>query len=200
MASAGTTNQKRPIHSHFYILDSDPYFHSSETGKPFQDCISCGLSLRDDPNLPFLVAKSYRSDECIFEYAICEDCRANMAREFSAESQQALAAFFTHRVKFEERTKLLSFGDLIEPWIQTCAACNIPRTEAQTHSLGGILLGDSIIYDPYPLCLCGDCEDEIQSLLSKKTLGIWDEFVQINFDSPPGHHRDLPTHRRPVLL
>lgn len=200
LASLKAVNWNRSILNSSHTLDSDPYFHSSETGKPFTDCVSCGLSLSDDPNLPFLVAKSYRSDECIFEYAICEDCRANMAREFSDESQRALATFFTNRVKFEERSELLSFGDLIEPWIETCAACKTPRNKAQTYSLGGILIGDSIIYDPYPLCLCGDCEEEIQSLLSQKTLGIWDDFVQANFDSPPGQHLDLPSKRRPVLL
>ena len=183
-------------------MDSEPdsYFHSSETGKPFEDCISCGLSLKEDPNLPFLVAKSFRGDECIFEYAICEHCRANMAQEFSGESQRALSGFFTRRIKHDERSRLLSSCHLVEPWIHQCAACDTPRRETKNYSLGGILLGDAMVYDPYPLCLCGKCEEEIQSLLSQQTLGIWDDFVETNFDCPPGQHLDLPTRDRPAMF
>ena len=123
-----------------------------------------------------------------------------MAQEFSAESQQALATFFTERVQLDERSQLLSPSNLIEPWIRHCAACDIPRNETKSYSVGGIILGDNMIYDPYPLCLCGDCEEEIQSLLSQQTLGVWDEFIQTNFDCPPGHYRDLPTKGRPALL
>ena len=180
--------------------NSQSYFHSSETGKPFEDCISCGLSLKEDPDLPFLVAKSFQGDECVFEYAICEHCRSNMAQEFSDESHQALATFFTERVRLDERSQFLSPLNFIEPWIRHCAACDTPRNKAKSFSVGGILLGDTIMYDPYPLCLCGDCEEEIQSLLSHQTLGAWDDFVQTNFDCPPGHYRDLPTKGRPALL
>ena len=74
-----------------------------------------------------------------------------------------------------------------------------PRNKTKSFSLGGILLGDTMIYDPYPLCLCGDCEEEIQSLLSHQTLRAWDDFVQTNFDCPPEYYRDLPTKRRPAL-
>ena len=123
-----------------------------------------------------------------------------MAQEFSDESQQALATFFTQRVRLEERSQFLSPAKLIEPWIRQCAACDTPRTKAKSYSLGGILLGDTMIYDPYPLCLCGDCEEEIQSLLSQQTLGVWDDFVQTNFDCPPGQAQDLPNKGRPALL
>ena len=180
--------------------ESHSYFNSSETGKPFEDRISCGLSLKEDLGLPYLVAKSFRGDECIFEYAICEHCRANMAQEFSDESQQALTGFFTQRIEHEKRSQLFSSCHLIDPWIQKCAACDTPRRETTTHSLGGILLGEAMVYDPYPLCLCGTCEEEIQSLLSHQTLGIWDDFVQTNFDCPPGQQLDLPTRDRPALF
>ena len=123
-----------------------------------------------------------------------------MAQEFSDESQQALTGFFTQRIEHEKRSQLFSSCHLIDPWIQKCAACDTPRRETTTHSLGGILLGEAMVYDPYPVCLCGTCEEEIQSLLSHQTLGIWDDFVQTNFDCPPGQQLDLPTRDRPALF
>ena len=183
-------------------MDSEPHpeFHSAETGKPFRDCISCGLGLDHDPALPYLVAKSYHRTECIFEYAICDDCRSNMSEEFSIESRQALGRFFEERVKMRERSHLLTLGNGPEPWIEKCAACRTPRNQLETYSLGGILLGIQMVYDPYPLCLCGECEEEIQSLLSLKTRGMWDEFLEHHFDGPPADMEDLPVRGRPALF
>jgi hypothetical protein len=53
-------------------------------------------------------------------------------------------------------------------------------------------------YDPYPLCLCGKCEEEIQDLLSKKTRDVWDEFIETHFDGPPSSTRDLPVGGKPL--
>ncbi|MBB80013.1 MAG: hypothetical protein CMN02_03260 [Roseibacillus sp.] len=183
-------------------MEPDPHsdFHSSETGAPFRDCISCGLPFDHAPETPYLVAKSYRRGECIFEYAICEDCRTSMSREFSRDSRQALNLFFQERVNLSERSSLLSHQYVPAPWIQKCAACEKPRNEAESYSLGGMLLGSDMIYDPYPLCLCGNCEEEIQSLLSPGTKGIWDEFVDTHFDGPPSNLEDLPVKGRPVLF
>ena len=180
--------------------DPHPYFHSEETGAPFRDCISCGLSLTHDPGQPYLVAKSYRGQECIFEYAICEDCRANLASEFSNESQEALTSYFMQKAKLLDRSRFLDFGESIEPWIRECTGCGTLRSEAVTYSLGGILQGTSIVFDPYPICLCGKCEEEIHALLSPKTQGIWDDFVETHFDGPPGYTEDFPTKGRPALL
>ena len=55
-----------------------------------------------------------------------------------------------------------------------------------------------MIYDPYPLCLCGRCEEAIQGLLSQKTRGMWDDFVDTHFDGPPANVEDLPVRGRPV--
>ena len=180
---------------------SDPYseFNSAETGEPFQDCISCGLTLAD-PDQPYLVAKSFQRGECIFEYAICEDCRCNMAQEFSSDSRENLSHFFEHRVKVKERSIFLAFGPSPGPWIEKCAACQTPRHEMESYSLGGVLLGMEMLFDPYPLCLCGKCEEEIQELLSKKTRGMWDDFVDTHFDGPPANVQDLPIAGRPVLF
>jgi hypothetical protein len=181
--------------------ESDPYllFHSAETGLPFLDCIACGLRLAD-PELPYLVSKSFRRGECIFEYAICDVCRTNMAREFSTESRQRLNEFFENRVKVHERSSFLAYGLTPEPWIERCAACNTPRSQAESYSIGGVLLGQEMLFDPYPLCLCGKCEEEIQERLSKKTRGIWDDFVDTHFDGPPAGAEHLPRIGRPMVV
>ena len=181
-------------------MEPDPYadFHSAETGEPFRDCISCGLDLDHDPDLSYLVAKSYRRGECIFEYAICDDCRSNMAQEFSSESRQALSRFFQEQVNLRDRSILLAIGDEPALWIEKCASCETFRNQLESYSLGGLLLGRNMIYDPYPLCLCGKCEEKIQELLSQKTRGIWDDFVDTHFDGPPAGVEDLPVRGRPL--
>jgi len=174
-------------------------FYSHETGEPFQSCIACGLPL-DDPEVPYLVAKSFRGPECIFEYAICDLCRSTMAREFSEESRQRLAEFFQQRVNIGQRSALLTLGPVADPWIAACAACGTPRQDAASFSLGAVFLANEMIFDPYPLCLCGKCEEDIQNLISKKTRDIWDDFVETHFEGPPAHLLDLPAGGKPVLF
>ena len=172
-------------------------FYSHETEGPFDHCFACSLPL-DDPDLPFLVAKSFHRGECNFEYAICEDCRANMSEEFSEESRQRLAEFFDRRVQIGLRSLLFEKGDGPAPWVANCAACGVARDKAESYSIGGIFLGSDMLYDPYPLCLCGKCEEEIQECLSKKTRDIWDDFVDTHFDGPPADTVDLPVGGKPL--
>ena len=179
--------------------EPDPSFRSHETGKPFVHCISCGLGL-DDPDLPYLVAKSFHREECVFEYAICEHCRAHLSEEFSQESRERLAQFFDQHIDLQRRSRLLAFGPVAQPWIARCAACDTPRDEMEHYSLGAVLLGAEMLFDPYPLCLCGQCEQKIQETISKQTRDIWDDFVETHFDGPPAHVLDLPVAGKPMIL
>ena len=45
--------------------------------------------------------------------------------------------------------------------------------------------GHHMIFDPYPLMVCSDCEQAAQKLLSKSTRDQWDKFIFDNFDGPP---------------
>jgi len=121
-----------------------------------------------------------------------------MTQEFSSESRQALSRFFEENVNLRERSIFLAFGDEPAPWIEKCASCETPRNQLDSYSLGGVLLGRNMIYDPYPLCLCGKCEKKIQELLSQKTKGTWDDFVDSHFDAPPANVEDLPIRVRPL--
>ena len=69
-----------------------------------------------------------------------------------------------------------------------------------SYSIGGVLLGNEMQFDPYPLCLCGECEEEIQELLSKQTRGTWDDFVETHFEGPPADVLDVPTGGRPMVF
>ncbi|NNC88403.1 MAG: hypothetical protein HKN82_08095, partial [Akkermansiaceae bacterium] len=84
------------------------------------------------------------------------------------------------------------------PWVRQCASCGVERSKAESYSIGGIFLGKVLLYDPYPLCLCGKCEEEIQECLSKKTRDIWDDFVDTHFDGPPADTVDLPLGGKPL--
>ena len=123
-----------------------------------------------------------------------------MSEEFSVESRERLAEFFERRVNIRQRSILLAFWPSPDPWIEKCAACQKSRHEMISYSIGGVLLGNEMQFDPYPLCLCGECEEEIQELLSKQTRGTWDDFVETHFEGPPADVLDVPTGGRPMVF
>lgn len=197
-----------------FTPDHDGVFKSDETGKHFRYCASCGLPLRESKGpsadgdygivgeevAPYLVAKSYHKGECIFEYALCEGCRMNMAEELSEESKQFLQRFFEERMNLAQRSKRLSRTTDVNAWMETCATCGKKRDEMESYSIAALFYQDSLMIDPYPVCFCSECEEEIQNNLSEETRRVWDDFVETNFDSPPANARDLPVSGRPIFM
>ena len=195
-----------------FLPDHNGLFNSLETGKAFESCAACRLphnperEQQDDLGIiselsdSYLVVKSFHRGECVFEYALCHGCSANMADEFSEESKKSLQGFYAERLDLDQRSR--EHSDVNEPagWIARCATCGKDRDACESYSIGGLFDASALILDPYPMCFCNECEEEIQSRLSKKTLGIWDDFVADHFDSPPANMRDLPAPSRPMLI
>ena len=197
-----------------FTPDEDGLFHSLESGKPFENCASCRLPLveanpapvTDDLGIvqelvaPYLVAKSFHKGECVFEYALCDDCRSNMAKELSTESKESLREFFERKMDVRKRSDKLANESSAAGWIKQCATCGRDRETAENYSTAALFHTGSLMLDPYPLCFCGECEEEIQAGLSKETLGVWDDFVESHFDSPPANVKNLPVGGRPLLI
>ena len=174
-------------------------FDSHETGAPFAHCFACRLPL-EDIGQPHLVSKSFHRGECVFEYSLCEDCRSHLCEEFSEPSQQALAGFFLSRANLFQRSEALTGNWSTEAWLERCVLCNGLRGDSESYSIGGLFLARGILFDPYPLCICGKCEEEVQECLSKSTRDIWDDFLATHFDGPPANRQDLPVGGRPLIF
>ena len=73
-------------------------FHSLESGKAFEFCNACGLSLSKEAD-SYVVGKSYHRGECVFECALCDDCQERLHDETSEESREAISNFMESRIE-----------------------------------------------------------------------------------------------------
>lgn len=174
-------------------------FNSLESGKPFVFCNACRLPLREEAN-SFTVGRSFHRGECVFECALCEDCRDRLHEESSEESRLAIATFMQSRIDFEARFERLCRTLDPDSWIASCVICDTPRSEADRYTVSGMFAGNGIMFDPYPLCICGECEDEVNEVISKKTRDVWDDFIASHFDGPPAVGEDLPARHGPMMF
>lgn len=161
-----------------------PNFHSLEHDAPFRTCLTCEQDF-EEIDAPYTVTKVFKGPECVFEYAMCLPCRQKLAESFSKESQQTMNAFFEENPYLSRRSE--RFGETEEPgeWIQECATCGTPLDQLKDYSMACMGFGDQMVIDPFPMMVCSDCEQKIQSRLSKTTRDQWDKFIFDNFEGPP---------------
>lgn len=173
-------------------------FHSFETQEPFVTCLTCDQNL-NTLEAPYTVSKIFRRGECVMEYAMCMPCRQGVARDFSEESQRTLEAFFDDKVNLAQRSLALEENESLEDWTKSCLVCKSLQNEETGYSLAAMAYRDTMIFDPFPMMVCGNCEEEIQGKLSKTTRERWNRFVGENFPGPPAT-ADTPTGGVPVLI
>lgn len=184
------------------VADDSDYpslFDSLESGRAFEFCNACGLSLRKDAD-SYVVGKSYHRGECVFECALCDDCQERLHNESSEETRQAIANFMESRIDIEGRFERLCTNLDPEAWVETCAICDTPRADSERYSIKGLFASNGIIFGPTPLGICGKCEDEVNELVSKKTRDVWDDFKASHFDGPPALGEDLPARTGPMMF
>jgi len=159
-------------------------FHSLEHEKPFRKCLTCDANFHEISD-PYTVTKVFRGPECVFEYAMCLPCRQKMADEFSEESRSRINNFFDRNKHIHARSERLADSDRTEDWIQECATCGKPLEELTNYSIACMGFGDTMVFDPFPMMVCSECEEDIQEKLSKTTRDQWDKFILDNFEGPP---------------
>lgn len=166
------------------MSDIPPLFHSLEHDEPFKKCLTCGGHFANISD-PYTVTKVFRGPECVFEYAMCLPCRRKMAAEFSAESRERIHAFFDKNAHLEKRSERIGESEQVSDWTKECATCLKPLSELTDYSLACMGFGQEMVYDPFPMMVCTDCEQTIQERLSKSTRDQWDQFILDNFEGPP---------------
>lgn len=173
------------------------YLTSLETGKPFSHCCDCGCVLENAEM--FIVNKSYVGDECVFEMAMCITCRETMNSKLSGQSKVAMFDFLHDRADLEQRYAELGPDSPAEDYLARCVTCGAGREQIRSHSVGAMFTGTELVKGPFPMLMCGTCEEALGDTLSAETRDMWDRFVGEHFPGPPTEV-ELPTGGKPVFF
>ncbi len=176
--------------SHYIEIPS--VFYSDESGLPFARCLGCDTFLLDD-GTQYVIEKAYRqypdygTRETVFEYAMCLNCFAKLQEAMSEESLTRVRSYFDQHVNLESRRKmLLQRDDLkVEDWLEFCLIKGTPITELKEFQIIGHCDGNDLLFTLFPYAIGSDAIDEISMLLSNKTLGEIDGFMDEHFGFPP---------------
>ena len=178
-------------------------FHKSDGGL-LTECIMCNNNVLN-PAQDYLIEKAvriypeYKKTEVIFEYAMCLACAEAMRNELSVESRQRIEAYFARHVNLEKRKALITPKKAsFKNWIDTCLVKGTPIKKSLEYSLYAHGYGKKMIYDFFPYAISGEVMEEVNSLLSKKTREVLDDFIGKHFSGPPEIAEILK--RRPVLV
>jgi len=151
--------------------------YSEYEDRPFRTCTRCGETLVDYTE-GYHIAKIFKKGEAIFEYALCFSCHAAMISEFSADSRIALENFYRENMN-------QSVG------LAGCCLCNAQRSQFddEEYSIGAMCMGMDMM-DGF--IICSQCMEKSNSLISSKTRGVWEDFINENFPGVPANALPSP--------
>ena len=180
------------------MIDIPEIFRNSITKKPFERCLSCDKYLLED-GTPYLIEKAIRNykehqvTDVIFEYAMCMDCMEKMRDAVSKESLQRMEEYLLSQVNFLERQlQLLNNETLdIDPWIAKCMVKETPREALDEYQLYCQCDGKNMVFTYMPYMIGGEAIEEMAELLSAKSRGEIDDFMDNNFGLPPELKKEL---------
>lgn len=171
-------------------------FDSLETDEPFRNCCACDCLLPDAN--AYIVNKSFVGHECVFEMAMCIDCRENMNDQLSEESRVAMFDFMHDNADMEKREQELGTNSETDAYIAQCITCGVDASSLKNYSLGAMFSGNELLKGPFPMMMCGNCEEKLGETISDETRDVWDRFIGEHFPGPPSEIK-LPT-GKPILI
>ncbi|WP_299460685.1 hypothetical protein [uncultured Microscilla sp.] len=181
------------------MIEIPEIFRSSLDKKPFEKCISCETYLLDE-GVTYFIEKSVRNykdhgvTDTVFEYAMCIDCMERMRQAVSTESLQRMEEYFLSQVNPLERQLLMLNNEEtlnIEPWIENCIVKGTPKTELDEYQLHCQCFGKQMVFTYMPYMIGGEAMEEMAELLSAKSRGEIDNFMDDNFGLPPELKKEL---------
>lgn len=172
-------------------------FHSYETDEAFTECCDCGCNLHDAGM--YIINQSFAGEECVFEFAMCLDCREKLNNQLSENSRVAMFDFMHDNADMESRLEKLGHDSDTEQYIENCVTCGKARTDSKSYTIGAMFTGNHLIKGPFPLLICDDCESKMADTISDETRKFWDNYITENFPGPPSEI-DLPTKTKPILI
>ncbi len=166
------------------------WFESVETDAPFETCKVCAHPLEFSET--WVVNKHYHRDECVLEYAVCEECRDQVSGKFSEESKAAIRTFLESEIDWEQRMLDWMALENAEKRLEHCVACRIPSFLPDGFAISAQFRQDgSFIEGALPLLMCSDCVARITASLSPESREVWRDFVARHFEGPGTGDIDL---------
>ena len=196
--------KKKPAAESFPVdeaTDIPVEFHSFSQEKAFSHCISCNIDLLAS-KMQYLIEKAFRrypgfdTQDVIFEYAMCLGCAERMRQEMSIESMRNVQQFFNERVDFYGRRQELLYehGLNHEAWLDRCIVTGRPKAELEEYQIYGHCQGDRFLFSYLPYMISHEAMDGMAELLSEKTRGEIDRFIDDNFGLPPELKQPIKDH------
>ena len=167
-------------------------FRSSATNSYFKQCISCNRDLFSDNCFYFIEKaikrnKKYKTEDVIFEYAMCLECFENFYEKLSEESRNRIDNYYTEHVDLDKRrhTNFSKKEFNYKDWISSCLVKGTSIDKLEQFQIAGFfLMGKMIVYD-FPLLISESAIDDIVELLSNKTIDELDDFTGKYLGPPP---------------
>jgi hypothetical protein len=183
MESQDNTSRYIPIPQELYATD---------TGKPFDHCLMCNCFLLEEET-PYMIEKSIKQHpeldlrETIFEYAMCMDCAIRMNASLSEESRERIGAYFARHANLGERSEALlpDRSNKLQSWISHCVIKKTPISQAREYQVVAQCEGTNLLFSYMPFALSFEAMDEMTALMSAKSLGEMDDFIDKYFSGPP---------------
>ncbi len=172
--------------------------------EPFAHCINCHCDLLQD-DVEYIVEKVVRryqrlnTSDVIFEYAICLQCAETMRKELSTESLQNVQLFMEKSNLINSRQKLIQESNWnIHDWLSRCAVSGEDIEKQDEYQIYGHCRGRQLIFSAMPYMISGRVMEEISELLSPKTKGELDRFMDDNFGIPPELRKNIQD--KPIVM
>ena len=141
--------------------------------------------------MEYVIEKAYRRypgyelNDTVFEYAMCLDCLIQLQSQMSESSLQRIESYFNSKVDFNARFFEPPENVDVPSRLSNCMITGTPVKELSEYQIFGLFRYDSMLLGPFPYMIGGAAMDEIAALLSNKTLGEIDGFMDEHFGLPP---------------
>lgn len=178
-----------------FSIEIPSEFYSSETHAPLDHCIACGRYLLEN-DIGYFVEKAikrypeYKSDQVIFEYAVCSECHQAMSATYSTESTQAIQNYFAENTDIMGRFNLMqemtgSGMFELKDWLSNCLIKGTPVENLHEYQIACQCIGDRMVVGGAPFLISNQAMDEMMLLLSDKTIDQLNRYMDEFFGLPP---------------
>ncbi len=161
-------------------------FYSDLSARPIENCAFCSKELLR-PGVFYSIEKVIKNHRVDFEYAICFDCSNQMKSEMSEESIQNIERYMLEH-RFEEKSREILFSEEevdAEDFLKACRIKGTPVDELDEYQMIAVFEGDELSQRAFPIIIGIEAIEELNGLLSAKTKGEMDKYLDELTGLPP---------------
>ena len=144
-----------------------------------------------DKGNEYVIEKAYRRypkfdlADTVFEYAMCFDCMLQLHSQMSEMSLRRIEAYFENTTQFKKLTNTDEASVEVATRLSRCMIKGTHVDDLSEYQIIGLFQYNLMLTGPFPYMIGGEAMDEIAALLSNKTLGEMDDFMDKHFGLPP---------------